>query len=243
MFCAAEEDLARLRDEDDIALTAIASELAVAVENSRLYKLTRRLAITDELTGLSNYRHLQERLDDEIGRAMRFDSAVSLLMIDADDFKSFNDRFGHVTGDRMLTEVATVMRQTVREIDFVARYGGEEFSIVLPETDAPGAFVAAEKVREAVEQYARVSTPDGGEARMTVSIGVCTVPSHAADKEALISGADDALYCAKGAGKNRVMAASRDNCRVPASAEASLDMAAAPALETPADETAPLGQE
>lgn len=213
LFCASDEDLERLEAEDSFALSAIATELAVALENSRLYKLTRRLAITDELTGLSNYRHLQERIDEEIERAKRFGSAVSLLMIDADDFKAFNDTFGHLSGDHMLSELAGVMRASVREIDFVARYGGEEFSILLPETDAPGAFVVAEKVREAIATRARVTTADGGEGRMTVSIGVCSFPALASDKESLLRGADDALYCAKNNGKNRVAAPATESCR------------------------------
>jgi diguanylate cyclase (GGDEF)-like protein len=204
LFCAAAEDIARLSEEDRIVLNAVASELVVAVENSRLYKLTKQLAITDELTGLYNYRFLQHRLDEEIERSRRYDKHLSLLMIDVDDFKIFNDTHGHLAGDEALADLAKVMRTVVREVDVVARYGGEEFSIVLPETDAAGAYVVAEKVREAASEHL-FSDEDGmPKCLLTISIGLSTYPAHAEDKESLLRGADDALYHAKNGGKNRV---------------------------------------
>ncbi len=204
LFCAAADDIARFAPEDSLIVSAVASELVVAVENSRLYKLTKRLAITDELTGLFNYRHLQHRLDDETGRASRYGKHLSLLMIDVDDFKLFNDSHGHLAGDTALAELAEAMRRSVREVDLVARYGGEEFSVLLPETDAAGAYSVAEKIREAVALHA-FADPDGERCcRLTVSIGLATFPSHAYDKESLLREADNALYVAKNGGKNRV---------------------------------------
>lgn len=208
LFCATAEDTQRLNDDDRLVLGAIASELVVAVENSRLYKLTKTLAVTDELTGIANYRSLQNRLEDEVERSKRFGKKLSLLMLDVDDFKAFNDRYGHVAGDVALADIARALQSAVRDVDLVARYGGEEFSIVLPETDAAGAFVAAEKVREAVSESV-LRGPEGEKCTaVTVSIGLATYPTHAHDREGLLREADDALYQAKCGGKNRVRSAS-----------------------------------
>lgn len=208
LLCASAEDVERLSSEERLVLGAVASELVVAVENSRLYRLTKRLAITDELTGIANYRHLQNRLDEELLRAKRYDKHVSLVMIDVDDFKSVNDTQGHITGDSVLRELAEVLSRHVREVDLVARYGGEEFSVVLPETDAPGAFIAAEKLREAVSEHLFSGASGEASLEVTVSLGLATYPAHAQDKETLLREADDALYRAKTGGKNRVMASS-----------------------------------
>ena len=213
VFCAAAEALEALEAEDRMLLTAVANDLTVAVENSELYKLTKRLAITDELTGLNNYRFMLQRLDDEIERARRFGRNLSLLMLDADNFKLFNDTHGHVAGDDALFELAKAMRNAVRDIDVVCRYGGEEFAILLPETDSDGAFVAAEKVREAVAAH---YFPDSGgrrTERLTVSIGLSTFPRPAADREDLLRQADDALYVAKRDGRDRVRASSGNDSR------------------------------
>lgn len=216
LFCADSEEIDCLTDEDKLVLGAVASELVVAVENSRLYKLTRRLAITDELTGLNNYRFMQQRLEEEVERCRRYHKNLSLLMLDADNFKSYNDRFGHVAGDVALTELGKVIRSQVRDVDLVCRYGGEEFSVVLPETDSAGAFVVAEKVREAVANHL---FPDGDGVActtLTVSIGLATFPTHADGREALLREADDALYRAKNGGKNRVRTPVRGADRMPA---------------------------
>lgn len=209
LFCTMAPAIEALSPEDKIVLTAVASELVVGVENSRLYKLTKRLAITDELTGLFNYRHLQQRLDEEIERARRYGKRIALLMLDADDFKGFNDSQGHIAGDRAIAELAQVMQGVVREVDVVARYGGEEFAIVLPETDAAGAFVAAEKIREAIAGHSFCDADGERCCHLTVSIGLATFPTHAWDKESLLREADDALYQAKNGGKDRVRAPRR----------------------------------
>lgn len=206
LFCASAEDVERLTEEDRLVLGAVASELVVAVENSRLYKLTKTLAVTDELTGLNNYRFLQQKLDEEIERCRRYGKRLSLLMIDVDDFKRFNDTQGHIAGDAALADLGSVMTSVVREVDTVARYGGEEFSVVLPETDAAGAFVAAEKIREAVATHSFADASGVRSASMSVSVGLATFPTHAWDKESLLREADDALYNAKHGGKNRVRA-------------------------------------
>lgn len=204
LFCAAAGEVESLGEQDRMMLATVASELVVGVENSRLYRLTRHMAITDELTGLYNYRYLQQRLDEEIERARRYGSSLSLLMIDADDFKGYNDSYGHVAGDAALSELASVLAASVREIDIVVRYGGEEFSIVLPETDAAGAFVVAEKVRESVRMHHFANEHGERCCSLTVSIGLATFPAHAGDKDLLLRASDDALYRAKNGGRNRV---------------------------------------
>jgi diguanylate cyclase (GGDEF)-like protein len=206
VFCAAAERLEALMPEDRLLLSAVANDLTIAVENSELYKLTKRMAITDELTGLNNYRFMLQRLDDEIERARRFGRNLSLLMLDADDFKLYNDTHGHVAGDAALSELAVAMQNAVRDIDVVCRYGGEEFAILLPETDADGAFVAAEKVREAISTHDFPDADGRKTEHLTVSIGLSTFPRPAADREELLRQADDALYVAKRSGRNRVRA-------------------------------------
>ena len=204
VFCSDAAIIDTMAAEDRLMLQAVASELAVAIENSQLYKLTRTLAITDELTGLHNYRFLQQRLDEEIERARRYHKDLSMLMVDVDDFKGFNDTQGHIAGDAALSEFARVLKTSTREVDIVARYGGEEFSIILPETDAAGAFVVAEKVREAVSKHEFKDSDGEPTKHLTVSVGLATFPTHAEDKETLLRRSDDALYEAKHGGKDRV---------------------------------------
>jgi diguanylate cyclase (GGDEF)-like protein len=207
VFCAEARYIDVMRLEDRLVLQAVASELVVAVENSQLYKLTKRLSITDELTGLNNYRYMQQRLEDEFERARRFDRPLSLLMLDADDFKQFNDAHGHVAGDQALAELGRVLKSAVREIDVTARYGGEEFAVILPETDAAGAFVVAEKIREAVADHCFANADGERCVGLTVSVGLASFPMHAEDREALMRQADEALYQSKHLGRDRVRAA------------------------------------
>jgi diguanylate cyclase (GGDEF)-like protein len=148
---------------------------------------------------------LQQRLEEEFVRAKRYNHQLTLLMIDVDDFKRFNDSYGHIAGDHALAEIGRVLTEHVRDVDLISRYGGEEFAIVLPETDAAGAFIAAEKVREAVATH--VFAIQGGETRLTISIGLANSPVHALDRESLLRAADGALYEAKHTGRNRVRVA------------------------------------
>jgi diguanylate cyclase (GGDEF)-like protein len=204
VFCAENEIIEGMSSEDMLVLQAVSNELVVAVENSQLYKLTKRLAITDELTGLFNYRYLQQRLDEEIERARRYHKDLSFIMIDVDEFKRFNDTKGHIAGDAALADLAIVVREVVREVDVVCRYGGEEFSVILPETDAAGAFVVAEKLREAVDKHDFKDADGNSGGHLTVSVGLASFPGHADSKEALLRAADDALYTAKSGSKNCV---------------------------------------
>lgn len=165
-----------------------------------------KLAITDGLTGAFNHRHFRKRLDEEFNRARRYGTSLSCIMMDIDHFKSINDAYGHTQGDTVLTEITDVIKNNVRKIDFVARYGGEEFVALLPNTGMDGAFVEAERIRNAVSEY-RCSGRDRC-IMVTVSLGVSTFPSpdiNSADQ--LVGKADNALYEAKRSGRNKTVKA------------------------------------
>ena len=162
------------------------------------------LASTDTLTGLANRRTLMLRAEQELARAKRYGSELSLLMADIDFFKRVNDTYGHQAGDIVLKKLADVFLLVLRDIDFVARFGGEEFAILLPEANAENALKAAERLR-AVVNDTQVSLQQGEMVKFTISVGVASYSSFGNDSiEKLISGADKALYAAKEAGRNRV---------------------------------------
>ena len=215
--------------DDEIELVQIlASQAAAALANAALYRTLERQAITDGLTGLYNHRYFYERLNQEIARAQRYGLPLSLLMIDIDDFKHFNDRFGHPAGDLVLKEVGHILGSNLRAgIDIAARYGGEEFTIVLPNTPRDGAQVVgtrlarrlsalpgapppndegavsvSERIRVSVARSALPGVDNA--ARITVSIGVACFPGAAGGPGELVRNADKALYLAKRLGKNRV---------------------------------------
>ncbi|MBP7633035.1 diguanylate cyclase, partial [Candidatus Ozemobacteraceae bacterium] len=175
--------------DDQRLMEALAHQAAMAVEHARLYEL----AITDGLTKLFIHRYFQARLDEEIMRAKRYHTTVSLILFDIDHFKKFNDTYGHQQGDIVLIESAKLIKQAVRDtIDIPARYGGEEFAIILPETDAKGAQLVAERLRKTVEAY---DYPGQGKAlKVTISLGIASFPDHASTKPVLIKKADIALY-------------------------------------------------
>ena len=169
------------------------------------------LAVTDGLTGLFNHRHFYNVLEIELKRAERYGHTLALLMIDIDDFKRINDTYGHQFGDHVLRGIAASLVESVRETDIVSRFGGEEFAIVLPEIDRDGAVVLAERIRESVSSKSYRATQSGQESgqevTVTISLGVASYPGDADGIDGLISKADNALYKAKGDGKDRVEAA------------------------------------
>ncbi len=197
-------------EEDAELANAVVSAGVAAVQRARVIERAKAdnarleaLAHTDPLTRVLNRRALMDRLTSELDRATRYNSIVSLLMIDLDYFKRLNDTYGHVAGDEALRWVAQTLQSTVRSVDLVARYGGEEFAIVLPETTKEGAFVFAERIRERIEG-GRIRG-NGSHIHLTVSIGVATFPTpevHSVDE--MIALADEALYRAKAAGRNIV---------------------------------------
>jgi diguanylate cyclase (GGDEF)-like protein len=189
-------------DERDL-FQYLAGQATVSIENVDLHELVQRQAVTDELTGLFNHRRFQEVIATEVERARRFEQPVGLLMLDIDDFKQFNDTYGHQQGDLVLREVARVLRANSREIDEPARYGGEELAVALPQTDLEGTYNLAERVRVAVEALEIPRLDGEGILRVTASLGAAALPETADDKDSLIAAADAALYRAKRAGKNR----------------------------------------
>jgi diguanylate cyclase (GGDEF)-like protein len=166
-----------------------------------------RLSATDVVTKLYNRRHLMETLANEIQRCRRHQRILSVVMLDVDEFKKYNDAFGHQAGDKVLVEVASVLRKFTRDVDCVARYGGEEFLLVLPETQIEGATLVSERVRE------HLADKEFGGGKITLSIGIAEFPAHGDSPEAVIASADAAMYQAKRAGRDRVAVAKRSAAR------------------------------
>ncbi|MDG6100518.1 diguanylate cyclase [Dactylosporangium aurantiacum] len=194
-------------DADLITLRTFAGQAAVAVDNVRVHEEAQRLSLTDPLTGLSNYRYLRESLRREVERASRFGRSLAALALDLDRFKEVNDTYGHAAGDAVLAEFARRLRAEIREVDFAFRQGGEEFVVLLPETDATGAAVLAERLGAAVRRSPVLvisSTPGQPPRRIpvTVSIGIAVYPIHGATGAAVLEAADDALYAAKAGGRD-----------------------------------------
>ncbi|MBM3306917.1 MAG: diguanylate cyclase [Candidatus Eisenbacteria bacterium] len=165
----------------------------------------KELSRKDGLTDLYNHRFFHQLLETEVGRAARYNRVVSLLMIDIDDFKTYNDAHGHPAGDAALRRLAYLLRHSSRNCDYVARYGGEEFAIIVPEVAADAALRMGERIRSIIEssEFEGEDIMPGG--RLTISIGVATFPSHAQSQDDLLTHADRALYQAKTAGKNAVV--------------------------------------
>jgi len=168
-------------------------------------KELHELSITDSLTGLYNRKHLMETLDKEVARSKRHKHDFVVLVVDIDDFKEYNDTYGHLAGDEVLSRLASVFKKSVRSCDYVARYGGEEFILVLPEIGPKDGVKAAERIRKKVvkEKFAG----DGKPIQVTVSVGVASYPKDGDDPQAIIRHADAALYQAKESGRNQVVLA------------------------------------
>jgi diguanylate cyclase (GGDEF)-like protein len=202
------KEQAALDENDAELLKTLAGSIAVAIDNARLHAEVKVMALTDVVSGLANRRAFDEILQAEMARANRYSQPISLIILDLDSFKEYNDKWGHPAGDLRLKEVANMLRANVRDPDLAVRYGGEEFAVILPNTSKNGALRLAERLRRAAEAAA----PDrNGEhapiAGYTISLGVATFPEDATSIESLLLAADNAELLAKRLGKNRVQAA------------------------------------
>ena len=207
LICGYKDKPNKLSDSDMQLFDSVAEHVCVALENARLFEETKMLAITDGLTGLFNKRYFQDKLEMEMERARRKKHDLSLILLDLDNFKFYNDTNGHPAGDALLQELAPLIQSSVRKIDIACRYGGEELAIILPETDKSGAAIIADVLLKKINSYPfhnREKQPLGC---ISASIGVSSFPEDAGNLEVLVKKADEALYKAKFEGKNRVTTA------------------------------------
>ena len=177
-------------------LCAIAREVSAALENVELLKELNSLVVTDPLVNIFNYRQFSKSLDYEIKRCRRSNNSLCIIMIDIDDFKSYNDTFGHLEGDALLRNLGKIFKKQLREVDIVCRYAGDEFAVILPDTNIEGAQRAAEKIRKAVANFSF-------KRKVTLSLGIAKYIDKFAQYDMILS-ADKALYNAKNSGKNRI---------------------------------------
>jgi diguanylate cyclase (GGDEF)-like protein len=201
---AAAGGITELTEAKEQLATAVAEQIALALSNLKLRETLRQQSVRDPLTGLYNRRFLEETLDRELARLERKNLPLSLIMIDVDNFKNFNDTFGHEAGDAVLRDLGGVLQRHVRGGDIACRYGGEEFTIVLPEASLEIGRQRAEMLREAARELRLVH--DGKSlGAVTLSLGVACFPEHGRRREHLLQVADAALYEAKNGGRNRVV--------------------------------------
>jgi diguanylate cyclase (GGDEF)-like protein len=181
---------------------ALADQAALAIKNAREFERTQILSITDGLTGAYNYRFMVDATKKEIGRAERFGEIFSLLMIDVDSLKDYNDVHGHLKGSGVIKKVAHLTAEKLRSIDMLCKYGGDEFVVILPRAGKAGAAHAAERIRRAIDEYVFPGERKTG--KITASMGIASFPDDGRTFETLISSADKALYRAKRTGRNRI---------------------------------------
>jgi diguanylate cyclase (GGDEF)-like protein len=193
-------------EEHRAIFVTVASQASLALANAQLFQETLELSLKDGLTGILNRRALESRLELEWSRALRDQAPLSIVMVDIDHFKVYNDQHGHQQGDETLRRVARIIERNIRKVDAVARYGGEEFAIILPRAGKKEAIEVAKKLRRSVEQADFVRGYLQPLGRVTISCGVSTAPEDATSVEALVKRADEALFAAKSGGRNTVRA-------------------------------------
>ena len=185
-------------------LSVLASFAAMAIHNATLHRQTKLMAITDALTGLHNHRYFKQYFKQEMGRAKRYHKPLSIIMMDVDDFKTFNDSFGHATGDLLLSYLGAIIMQTIRGVDVAFRYGGEELVVLLPDTKLDQAMLAAERLRLSIQDGTAGELVGCATRGVTVSVGVANYPENADNMDELFNIVDTLLYRAKHCGKNKV---------------------------------------
>ncbi|MFH1825280.1 MAG: sensor domain-containing diguanylate cyclase [Candidatus Firestonebacteria bacterium] len=195
-----------IEESDLVPLTFFANQVAIAIENAKLYERIEYLAIVDGLTNVYNHRYFYEKLKDEIDRISRYgkQGILSMIMLDVDHFKNYNDINGHLAGDSVLIEIGQILKNMTRKVDLVARYGGEEFMVILPETSKEGAIVLAERIRQVIEKYPFESRENQHSGKVTVSLGVASYGRDGTSPDVLVEAADKGLYLAKASGRNKV---------------------------------------
>lgn len=193
-----------LTRENAVPISNLASEAGLALEVVSLYDNMKVMAVTDGLTGLYNHREFYQSLRRELERARRYRHSLSLLMIDVDDFKQFNDRFGHPAGDFALRKIGELLRKCARTTDTIARYGGEEFALILPESTPGGSLMVAERIKSEVAGHNFIQN-ENDPVHLTVSIGIYSSECGDVSEDQMVSLADEASYVAKKSGKNQVV--------------------------------------
>jgi len=189
--------------KDDLRmLLMLANQAGLAIENSQLYEKTVLRAHMDTLTELWNHGYFQFLLQAEVEKAKASSENLSLILLDIDDFKVYNDSLGHQAGDKILKDLAQLLKNQSRKMDFVCRYGGEEFTVILPQTDKDEAFLIAERLRQDIEKHSFIHEEILPQKSLTVSIGLSTFPKDGSTPSELIRSSDKSLYIAKNKGKN-----------------------------------------
>lgn len=203
IFLGEKTDGAKYRQTDLDILSILVNMAGITYKNVKHLKSIEELSYTDSITGLYNYRYFYKRLTEEVFRAKRFDRKLALVIFDIDDFKTYNDTFGHQAGDQLLKQLGELLLQTVRSIDVVSRYGGEEFCVIMPESDQEECLKFLERLRKNIMNYAFKDENSNEEHNITVSLGGAIYPHDARSVDRLIYCADMALLNAKSTGKNR----------------------------------------
>jgi diguanylate cyclase (GGDEF)-like protein len=202
------------QERDKILFNAIADNVANAIDRAKIYEKTQRESMFDNLTTLHTRKYLIESAHKECSKAERYSGIFSMIMIDIDHFKYFNDTYGHSLGDEILKKASSILKSNVRDGDIVSRYGGEEFVILLPGTDKDGATLTAEKLRSTVERDIVMEIKSDNIEKVTITAGVASYPEDGKTVDEIIAMADKFLYIGKESGRNRVVNASLDSCKI-----------------------------